>query len=392
MHSPGGSGCPPSESLHLLLDPGSLPARSRLPGISSGKLCAAAPRGLWPREGGGAAPFGICGCPAASAPAWEPEAGARACGPQAGWPARPRPGLRPFEGGGAAGPGALSWPQSRASRRHQNNSAAGGGGRGSRTSGRTGAASLATPGRVTPHPTPQRGADQTAALGPGCVEEAASRPGRRQGRPRDHMGGGRSRSPGLLCPEPGRRRRQREPRCLLALPPSPPGLGRPARQVSGARGARPPAPGPRGPRPPASGLSGLSAPTPWRPSAPGPFLRPQPLSGASPRGGPPTPAPLAGPPCPGRWSSSPRPAGTWVAECRGRRNWASRANRLGTSRLRLARSPLAGSKVREPGRASGLRRPGSWGGTEAQPGQRGSHRARKRAGCPMARARAPRAP
>lgn len=167
VHSPGGSGCPPSESLHLPLDPGSLPARSRLPGTSSGKLCAAAPRGLWPREGGGAAPFGICGCPAASAPAWEPEAGGRACGPQAGWPARPRPGLRPFEGGGAAGPGGLSWPQSRASRRHQNNSAAGGGREGQPHLGedRRSLSSCSRESHPPPDPPAGRGPDGSAGAG-----------------------------------------------------------------------------------------------------------------------------------------------------------------------------------------------------------------------------------
>lgn len=71
------------------------------------------------------------------------------------------------------------------------------------------------------------------------------------------MGGGRSRSPGRLSPESGRRRRrqQRERRRLLALSPYlppffPPGPGRSARQVSGrqvsaptcARSARPAAP------------------------------------------------------------------------------------------------------------------------------------------------------
>lgn len=68
---------------------------------------------------------------------------------------------------------------------------------------------------------------------------------------------------------------------------------------------------------------------------------PSPLSLAS--GVAPAPAGL---PHPRLSSSSPWPSGTLASECRGRRNWESRADWLGTSRLRLARSPLVCSKVR----------------------------------------------
>lgn len=153
-------------------------------------------------------------------------------------------------------------------------------------------------------------------------------PGRRQGRPRDHMGGGKSRSPGRLSPESGRRRRlQREPRRLLALPPSPPELGRPARQVSGARRARPPAP--------VRAAGGLLAPgahpavrarSLCAPLGAGAFPAPRPLSAASPCAWRPRqlgfPVPGAPPPDPGPrvlWSRSAEGAGTGRA---GRTAWA----------------------------------------------------------------------
>lgn len=75
--------------------------------------------------------------------------------------------------------------------------------------------------------------------------------GRRQGRPRDHMGGGRSGSPGRALPRVGQTAAV-ERRLLLVLTPSvlpslfpfPGGPGRPARQASGSqvRSARPPVP------------------------------------------------------------------------------------------------------------------------------------------------------
>lgn len=163
------------------------------------------------------------------------------------------------------------------------------------------------------------------------------------------MGGGRSRSPGRLSPESGRRRQrqQRERRRLLALSPYlppffPPGPGRSARQVSGrqvsaptcARSARPAAPR-------LQACLRLCAPAPLGAgTSPAPQV---PLPSASPRGWRPAPAGL---PHPRLSSSSPWPSGTLASECRGRRNWESRADWLGTSRLRLARSPLVCSKVR----------------------------------------------
>lgn len=74
--------------------------------------------------------------------------------------------------------------------------------------------------------------------------------GRRQGRPRDHMGGGRSGSPGRALSRVGQTAAV-ERRRLLFLTPSvlpsllsfPGGPGRPARQASGSQvSARPPAP------------------------------------------------------------------------------------------------------------------------------------------------------
>lgn len=74
--------------------------------------------------------------------------------------------------------------------------------------------------------------------------------GRRQGRPRDHMGGGRSGSPGRALPRVGqtaaverRRLLVLTPSVLPSLLPFPGGPGRPARQASGSQvSARPPAP------------------------------------------------------------------------------------------------------------------------------------------------------
>lgn len=97
-----------------------------------------------------------------------------------------------------------------------------------------------------------------ARHGPGGGAQARQRrgggfpgQGRRQGRPRDHMGGGRSRSPGRALPRVGQTAAVERRRRLLVLTPSvlpsllpfPGGPGRSAGQAGGSQvSARPPAP------------------------------------------------------------------------------------------------------------------------------------------------------
>lgn len=150
-------------------------------------------------------------------------------------------------------------------------------------------------------------------------------PGRRQGRPRDHMGGGRSRSPGRLSTESGRLRQwrlQRQPRRLLVLPPLPPGRGYPAGQVSGGQvSASTCAPSAL---PAASQLSPGSAHPRRRgaPRRPCPSCAPSPTPQPRLEDGDPRPSgfpvPGAPPPAPGPrilWSGSTEGAGT------GRAGW-----------------------------------------------------------------------
>lgn len=121
--------------------------------------------------------------------------------------------------------------------------------------------------------------------------------GRRQGRPRDHMGGGRSESPGRALPRVGqtaaverRRLLVLTPSVLPSLLPFPGGPGRPARPASGSQvSARPPAPSaghrpgrspPRGTLPSAQSpsslkpLFGIGLDTRWLGFAPDPDTQP----------------------------------------------------------------------------------------------------------------------
>lgn len=256
----------------------------------------------------------------------------------------PRPGPRggvpegPFEGGGRGRPG-------RALRRQPQLSAKWGAGRSpeglpctqgavgrTRHLGEDGHSLSRALGRVTP--APQRARPRWQRLGWAARRRRLPRQGRWQGRPWDHMGGGRSRSPGRALPRVGQAAAAAAAAAGAAAsprPPSflpfPPGPGRSARQVSRSQV-----------RAPCLARGSLGAPLRARtlpPSA-------APLSAASLAAGAPR---GLGFPGSRRSSSRPWPAGTLASERRRPQNWESRDDGLGTCRRPPARSPLTGSKV-----------------------------------------------
>ncbi|XP_037668704.1 collagen alpha-1(I) chain-like [Choloepus didactylus] len=217
------------------------------------------------------------------------------------------------------------------------------------------------------------------ASGLGCAEEAASRArGGGRGGPGITWAEAGPAAPGGRSPEPGRRRRQqlRKRRPLLASPPSlpsrdwppsPTGERQPGERAH-LRTLRPAPPGARGfPRPRA------------RPQHPAPRAPSTPLCTAN------SPSPCSAPrglglPGPGAAPPAPGPRVLWPRSIEGGRTGRAGPDGLGTSPgPPAARSPLAGSKVRE---CQGVPAGGPGEGQRVGLGKRGSQLARDNADRP----------